>query len=72
MSRDKPQPRAKFNFSTMKLDGIKRIAVPEDDTGAGQRALSAAYAYGRRNGWGFCGAHVEEGGKTYMLIRRIK
>lgn len=68
---EKPQPRKRYEFEYMKKNDVKRIHVPDDDTQAGARALCAAYAYGRRNDWKFCGATDVQRGKTYMLIRRI-
>ena len=67
----KPQPRNKYDFDQMKKNDVKKVHVPDDDTNAGQRALCAAYAYGRRNNQKFCGATDVQRGKTYMLIRRV-
>jgi hypothetical protein len=69
---DKPQPRHQYHFGSMKENEVKRIRVPEDDPTAGMHARGAAYAYGRRNDWDFCGEHVTIKGKVWMLIRRIR
>ncbi len=70
--KQKPQPRAKYNFGDMEVNEVKRIHIPYDDLGAGDRARCAAYAYGRRNDLEFCGATAMQRGKHYMLIRRVK
>jgi hypothetical protein len=67
--KDKPQPRASYRFALMKVDEVYKV---RDEDGAGKKALAAAYAYGRRNGWKFCGAQDTKRGIDYMLIRRVK
>ena len=69
MTLEKPQPRAKYGFGEMKVDDVKRV---KDEDGAGTRALTAAYAFARRNGWQFCGGRETKRGVTSMLIRRVK
>lgn len=69
MALEKPQPRAKYGFGDMRVDEVKKV---RDEDGSGTRALTAAYAYARRNGWKFCGAMETKRGVTSMLIRRIK
>lgn len=68
---EKPQPRAKYAFDKMKVNDVMKVKVPDDDSSAGDRARTAAYAYGRRNSQKFCGAHETVRGKTVMLIRRV-
>ena len=67
-----PQPRTHHEFDKMKVNYIKEIPITPDDPKAGDRARSAAYAYGRRNGQQFCGAIETFRGKDYMVIRRVK
>lgn len=69
MALEKPQPRAKYGFGEMAVNEVKKI---RDEDGSGTRALTAAYAYARRNGWKFCGATETTRGVTSMLIRRVK
>lgn len=69
MVLEKPQPRAKYAFDEMAVNDVKRIRAAD---GAGTRALTAAYAYARRNGWQFCGGLDTKRGVTSMLIRRMK
>ena len=69
---EKPQPRAKYGFGEMQVNDVKKVRIPDDDLGAGDRARCAAYAYGRRNDQQFCGAAEVQRGKSYMLIRRVK
>ena len=69
MPLEKPQPRAKYEFGEMILNEVKKV---RDEDGSGIRALTAAYAYARRNGWKFCGATETKRGVTSMLIRRVK
>ena len=68
---EKPQPRPNYGFETMKVNDVKKVLCPDHDAFAGERVRAAAYAYGRRNGWKFCGANDVICGKSYMLIRRI-
>lgn len=70
--KQKPQPRAKYNFHELPRDAVMSVKIPEDDPAAGSRALCAAYAYGRRNGKQFCGATGVVRNKNVMLIRRVK
>ena len=69
MALPKPQPRNQYHFESMELDEVRRY--PDDGT-SGKRALTAAYAYARRNGLQFCGATETKRGKDYMLIRRVR
>ena len=69
---DKPQPRKKYTFATMKRGDVVNIRIPEDDPKAGVRARCAAYNYGMRNGKVFCGAVGLVRKKPVMMIRRVK
>ena len=69
---ERPQPRHHYEFGLMEVQEVKRILVPDDDPTAGMRARGAAYAFGRRNGWDFCGEQSKIRGKVWMLIRRIR
>lgn len=69
---DKPQPRAKYDFHEMRINDVKKFRIPDDNLERGERALNAAYAYGKRNGWKFCGCTEVQRGKSYVLIRRLK
>ncbi len=67
----KLKPRNAYKFELMSIGDIKKIRIPEDDPRAGVRALCAAYAYGRRNGWIFCGRQrVNRAGVLIMEIGR--
>ena len=68
-----PRPRASYDFGIMQKNDLLRIRVPDSDPRAGLRALTAAYAYGRRNNQKFCGAHsTTRSGNRSMTIRRVK
>lgn len=67
-----PQPRAKYGFETMKVNDVMKVKIPDDAPDTGEKARTAAYAYGRRNNQKFCGAHETIRGKKFMLIRRVK
>lgn len=69
---DKPQPRNKYYFHTMKVDDVMKIPLSGDDDLSGIQARTAAYAYGRRNDQEYCGAVETVRGKKQMLIRRVR
>lgn len=69
----KPQPRKRYNFERMAVDEVMRVRIPDTDLKAGDQARSAAYAYSRAHPkFKFCTGQEVKGGKTYMLIRRLK
>ncbi len=65
-----PRARAKYDFASLEVGKVLRVPVPASSPHAGRRALTAAYAYGRRNGKKFFGQHVDDSGERIMLIGR--
>jgi len=64
--------RSHYAFDKMAVGATKSIKIPDDDPRAGVRALCAAYAYARRNGWRFAGrAAVTRNGNAVMHIYRV-
>ncbi len=64
-------PRRTYNFARMKAGGKKEISITKLDPKAGIRALTAAYAFARRNkGVRFAGRTNKA--KTILTIHRVK
>jgi len=65
-----PRARTRYDFASLEVGKVMRVPVPSSTPQAGTRALTAAYAYGRRNGKKFFGQHVDDSGERVMLISR--
>lgn len=68
-----PALNRRYHFARMWPGMAMSVPIPPEDPRAGDRALRAAYAYGKRNGMQFTGKKVRgRRGNFTMRIWRVK